>query len=136
MRDDAPMSGSGPRILIAEDEPSVAAVLQDWLAASGLQSEVVRDGPAAVERADSGEFDLLVLDIGLPRLDGFGVLAELRARGRDIPIIVLTGHDTVGETVAGLEGGAADYIHKPFELDELLARIRARLRHNGGRDTT
>jgi two-component system, OmpR family, copper resistance phosphate regulon response regulator CusR len=135
MRHDARMSGSGPRILVAEDDAAVAGVLQDGLTSYGFAIEVAADGATAIERADSGEFDLLVLDIGLPKLDGFGVLSELRARGRRLPIIVVTGHDTSSETVAGLEGGADDYIHKPFEFDELLARIRARLRHNGEHDT-
>jgi two-component system copper resistance phosphate regulon response regulator CusR len=119
-------------ILIVEDEPSVSSVLEDGLGSHGFVTEVVADGATAVERADSGEFDLVVLDLGLPELDGFGVLTELRARGRRLPIIVLTGHDTIEDTVAALEGGAEDFMQKPFDLDELLARIRARLRQNGG----
>jgi DNA-binding response OmpR family regulator len=136
VNDDEPMSGSGLRILIVEDEAAVSSVLQDGLRTYGYATEIAADGAVAVDRADSGEFDLMVLDIGLPKLDGFGVLQELRVRGRWLPIIILTGHDTVADTVAALEGGADDYIQKPFEFDELLARIRARLRDNGGENGT
>jgi two-component system, OmpR family, copper resistance phosphate regulon response regulator CusR len=132
MPHDEPMSGSGPRILIVEDEAAVSALLQDGLTTYGFAVEVARDGRTALDRTDSGGFDLLVLDIGLPDLDGFTVLRELRERGHGLPIIILTGRDTVTETVAALEGGADDFIQKPFEFDELLARIRARLRDNGG----
>lgn len=120
------------RILIVEDEPSMSSVLEDGLGSQGFVTEVATDGATAIERADSGDFDLVMLDIGLPGLDGFGVLSELRARGRRLPIIVVTAHDNVEETVAALEGGAEDYIQKPFDFDEVLARIRARLRQNGG----
>jgi two-component system copper resistance phosphate regulon response regulator CusR len=116
------------RILVAEDEPRIAAFLDKGLRANGFAVTVVDDGNDAFELADSDDFDLLILDVGLPGRDGFAVLRDLRARGRGIPVIVLTARDSVEDTVAGLEGGADDYVAKPFRFDELLARVRVRLR--------
>jgi two-component system copper resistance phosphate regulon response regulator CusR len=116
------------RILVAEDEPRIAAFLDKGLRANGFAVTVVDDGDDAFELADSDDFDLLILDVGLPGRDGFAVLRELRARGRPIPVIILTARDSVEDTVAGLEGGADDYVAKPFRFDELLARVRVRLR--------
>jgi two-component system copper resistance phosphate regulon response regulator CusR len=116
------------RILIAEDESRITSFLEKGLRANGFETTVADDGRDALEMADSGEFDLLLLDVRLPRMDGFSILAELRRRGRTLPVIMLTARDSVEDTVAGLEGGADDYISKPFRFDELLARIRARLR--------
>lgn len=124
------MVGSTPRVLIAEDDPGVASILVEGLTAEGFSTGVARDGRDALDRADSGEFDLVVLDIGLPVQDGFDVLHELRARGRLVPVVLLTAFDSVETTVAGLEAGADDYIPKPFQLDEVVARIRARLREH------
>lgn len=114
-------------ILIAEDEPRIAAFLEKGLRAHGFATCVVSDGISAREQALSGLYDLLILDIGLPRLDGFAVLAQLRGQGSRLPVVVLTARDSVTDTVAGLEGGADDYMPKPFRFEELLARVRRRL---------
>jgi DNA-binding response OmpR family regulator len=116
------------RILIAEDEPRIASFLEKGLRANGFTATIAADGPEALARARSGEFDLLILDLGLPGLDGYGVLAELRRSDRRLPVLILTARDSVADTVAGLEGGADDYVTKPFVFDELLARVRVRLR--------
>ena len=116
------------RILVAEDESRIAAFISKGLTASGLQSAVVEDGPTAMAMALTGEFDLLILDIGLPGMDGFQVLSRIRDSGSTLPVIILTARDSVADTIAGLEGGADDYMQKPFSFGELLARIRLRLR--------
>lgn len=116
------------RILIAEDEKGIASFLEKGLTANGFTTTTVDDGAAAFAHALSGEFDLLLLDIGLPVLDGFEVLRRLRAEKIRLPVIILTARDGVDDTVAGLEGGANDYMRKPFVFDELLARVRLRLR--------
>ena len=115
------------RILVAEDEPRIAAFVEKGLRANGFATAVVGDGLTALDRARSGEFDRVVLDIGLPVLDGFAVLRALRAERCGVPVIVLTARDSVQDTVAGLEGGADDYMPKPFRFEELLARVRLRL---------
>ena len=115
------------RVLIAEDEPRIAAFVEKGLRANGFATAVVGDGLSALDRARSGEFDLVVLDIGLPVLDGFAVLRALRAEHNPVPVVVLTARDSVQDTVAGLEGGADDYMPKPFRFEELLARVRLRL---------
>ena len=117
------------RILIAEDEPRIASFLEKGLKANGFTTIVVEDGDAAIKVADSNDFDLLILDLGLPGKDGLQVLEELRGRGETLPIIILTARDEVSDKVAGLEGGADDYVTKPFRFEELLARVRARLRN-------
>ena len=115
-------------ILIAEDEPRIAAFVEKGLRAAGLSTTVARTGPDALDYACSDEFDLMVLDIGLPLMDGFAVLEALRGQGSTLPVIILTARDSVTDTVAGLEGGADDYMAKPFRFEELLARVRIRLR--------
>ncbi|WP_214364287.1 response regulator transcription factor [Pseudonocardia sp. H11422] len=115
------------RILIAEDEPRIAAFVEKGLSANGFAVTVVGDGPSAYDYAVTGGFDLLVLDIGLPGMDGFAVLRKLRDDGCTVPVIILTARDSVQDTVAGLEGGADDYMPKPFRFEELLARVRLRL---------
>jgi len=116
------------RILIAEDEPRIASFLEKGLRASGFMTAVAKDGYEAVLMAQDEDFDLLILDIGLPGKDGWMVLEELRGQGEYLPIIILTARDEVRDKVAGLEGGADDYVTKPFRFEELLARIRVRLR--------
>jgi DNA-binding response OmpR family regulator len=116
------------RILIAEDEARIASFLEKGLRGNGFVTAVVEDGVAAYDVAASGAFDLLILDIGLPLSDGFTVLRRLREAKVGIPVIILTARDSVTDTVAGLEGGADDYIAKPFAFEELLARVRLRLR--------
>ncbi|HEV2874025.1 MAG TPA: response regulator transcription factor [Thermoleophilaceae bacterium] len=116
------------RILIAEDEPRLASFLEKGLRAQGFTTTVVSDGATASAMAQDEEFDLLVLDLGLPGKPGAEVLADLRLSGQRMPVLILTARDDLDSTVAGLEGGADDYVTKPFKFEELLARIRARLR--------
>jgi DNA-binding response OmpR family regulator len=116
------------RILIAEDEARIASSLEKGLRANGFTTSVVADGRDALAQATSDRYDLLILDLGLPGKDGFSVLDELRAAGSKLPVVILTARDSVRDTVAGLEGGADDYITKPFRFEELLARVRVRLR--------
>ena len=116
------------RVLIAEDEARIASFLEKGLRANGFMTEVAPSGDVALRRARSGEFDLLILDLGLPVRDGLEVLAELRRAGSQLPVLILTARDTVSDTVAGLDSGADDYIVKPFRFEELLARMRVRLR--------
>lgn len=113
------------RILIAEDEARIASFLEKGLRGNGFVTAVVSDGVSAYDYARSGEFDLMILDIGLPRIDGFTVLRRLREERVTIPVIILTARDSVADTVAGLEGGADDYLAKPFAYVELRARIQA-----------
>lgn len=115
-------------ILIAEDNRQIAAFIEKGLKAAGYQTEVASDGRDALLLATQGGFDLVILDLGLPGMDGFEVLSELRGQGHTVPVIILTARDGVGDTVAGLEGGANDYVTKPFQFAELLARIRLRLK--------
>ncbi|MGO1319480.1 MAG: response regulator transcription factor [Galactobacter sp.] len=115
-------------ILIAEDEERIAAFVEKGLRAAGHTTAIAHTGPAALEAACSGEFHLMILDIGLPGMDGFQVLEAVRGQGQDLPVIILTARDSVTDTVTGLEGGADDYMAKPFRFEELLARVRLRLR--------
>jgi two-component system, OmpR family, response regulator len=124
------------RILIAEDEPRIASFLEKGLRARGYATTTCGSGSDALGLAGTGEFDLLVLDLGLPDRDGSDVLRELREHDRHIPVIVLTARDTERDTVSALEGGADDYVTKPFRFDELVARIRARLRDDRAAEVT
>ncbi|MGD9961290.1 response regulator transcription factor [Nocardioides sp.] len=123
------------RILIVEDEARIAAFVSKGLRAEGHHTTIAVDGKQGLDEALSGGHDLVVLDIGLPRIDGFEVLARLRDQGSRLPVIVLTARDSVTDTVSALEGGADDYMPKPFRFAELLARVRLRLRTTeaGGR---
>jgi DNA-binding response OmpR family regulator len=116
------------RILIAEDEERIAKFIEKGLQANGFTTTQVNNGTQAASIACSDDFDLLILDINLPGKDGWKVLEELRGRGEKIPIIILTARGDVSDRVAGLESGADDYMTKPFSLEELVARIRLRLR--------
>jgi len=115
-------------ILIAEDEERIAAFVAKGLKAEGHVVTVVADGRSGLDEALGGSHDLVVLDIGLPGMDGFEVLDQLRSQGSRVPVIVLTARDSVSATVTALEGGADDYMPKPFRFAELLARVRLRLR--------
>jgi DNA-binding response OmpR family regulator len=119
------------RILIAEDDRRIADFIEKGLRAANYSCLVVDDGASALLLARSGEFDMLILDIGLPTLSGFEVLERLRGEGSKTPVIVLTASDSVADTVYGLESGANDYMTKPFQFAELLARVRLRLTDDG-----
>ncbi|NEQ47208.1 MAG: response regulator transcription factor [Leptolyngbya sp. SIOISBB] len=116
------------RILIAEDNPHIVDFLKAGLKAHGFTTLVVEDGHQAAELARGSDFDLLILDLGLPGKDGLEVLQAVRGQGECLPIIVLTARDGVDNTVTALEGGANDYMTKPFRFEELLARIKVQLR--------
>ena len=116
------------RILIAEDEERIATFLEKGLRANGYTTVTVADGQMAASLARDRDFDLVVLDLGLPGLDGLDALAEIRKRGEKPPVVILTARDGIDTTVAGFDTGADDYVTKPFRFEELLARIRARLR--------
>ncbi|MEU6133219.1 response regulator transcription factor [Saccharopolyspora sp. NPDC047091] len=116
------------KILIVEDEARIAAFLEKGLRANGFGTAVAGDGATAQELLLGGDYDLAVLDLGLPGKDGFSVLQAVRAQRITLPVIILTARDSVHDTVAGLEGGADDYMTKPFRFEELLARVRLRLR--------
>ena len=118
-------------ILIVEDEARIAAFVAAGLHAAGYTTHIESRGSGISELIDAGGFDLVILDVGLPDLDGFEVLAQIRAAGRRIPVIMLTARTAVRDRVAGLEGGADDYLTKPFSFEELLARVHARLRLTG-----
>ncbi|WP_430591690.1 response regulator transcription factor [Humidisolicoccus flavus] len=115
-------------ILIAEDEARIAAFVEKGLRAAGFATRIVGTGTEALDLALTEEFDLLLLDVGLPGIDGFEVLQSLRGSGSALPVIMLTARTGSEDTVAGLTGGADDYLGKPFRFDELLARVRLRLR--------
>ena len=116
------------RLLIAEDEDRLASFLEKGLRANGYATTRVADGMTAAAVASDEDFDLLVLDLGLPGMDGLEVLKDLRRRGKRLPVLILSARDDVADKVAGLELGADDYLSKPFRSDELLARIRAVMR--------
>lgn len=118
------------RILIAEDEPKIAAFVEKGLKANGFSTETVSDIHVLLDKALSNEFDLLLLDLGLPGKDGLSILEELRGQGATLSIIILTARDNLKDKIRGLEGGADDYMTKPFRFEELLARIKLRLKNN------
>jgi two-component system copper resistance phosphate regulon response regulator CusR len=124
------------RVLIAEDEPRLSSFLEKGLRANGYATTVVADGRSALTLAEVEDFDLLILDLGLPGKDGLDVLRELRAAGRTLPVVILSARDEVADKIAGLEVGADDYVTKPFAFEELLARVRARLRDTGTAERT
>lgn len=114
-------------ILLAEDDRHISSFINRGMQAAGYRVTVVDDGQTALLMARSRQFDLIILDIGLPTMDGFTVLENLRGEGMRTPVIVLTARDSVIDTVAGLEGGANDYMTKPFQFAELLARVNLRI---------
>jgi DNA-binding response OmpR family regulator len=116
------------RILIVEDEERLASFLDKGLRANGYATTVVAEGGAASLMARDDDFDLVILDLGLPGKDGFDVLREIRAAGQRLPIVILTARDELEDKVSGLDRGADDYVTKPFRFEELLARVGARLR--------
>jgi two-component system response regulator QseB len=120
------------RILLVEDDAMVGAAVRKGLAGAGFAVDWVRDGQAAELSAATSVYDLAVLDLGLPRKDGMSVLASLRRRGDRIPVLIVTARDAVQDRIQGLNAGADDYLLKPFDLDELIARVHALLRRAAG----
>lgn len=121
------------RVLLVEDDRMIAKGLERGLRQEGHAVDAVADGRRAAEALRAGAFDLVLLDLGLPERDGLAVLRELRARGDSTPVIILTARDEVSDRIAGLDAGADDYVVKPFDLDEVAARMRSVLRRAAGR---
>ncbi len=124
------------RILIAEDEHRISSFIDKGLRAQGFSTMIVDNGLDAATMTRDDDFDLAVLDLGLPGQDGLQALAEIRRRGNRLPVIILTARDAVPDRIAGLDKGADDYMTKPFSFEELLARIRVRLRDTGTTEIT
>lgn len=120
------------RILLVEDDSMIGKSVQLGLKREGYAVDWVQDGVAAELALGNGVYELLLLDLGLPRKSGLDILANLRLRKHSLPVLILTARDTVADRVKGLDAGADDYLIKPFDLDELLARVRALTRRRGG----
>ncbi|HYD16194.1 MAG TPA: response regulator transcription factor [Hyphomicrobium sp.] len=120
------------RILVVEDEPAIAAGVTSALTASGYQTRLAIDGEEAWFLGDTEDFDLVILDLGLPKLDGLSVLKRWRTAGRQMPVLVLTARGSWPERVEGIDAGADDYLPKPFQIEELIARVRALIRRSAG----
>jgi two-component system, OmpR family, response regulator QseB len=120
------------RILLIEDDAMIGKAVRSGLADAGFAVDWVTDGRAAELALDNGVYDLAVLDLGLPKKDGMDILASLRNMGNAMPVLIASARDSVRDRIAGLEAGADDYVLKPFDLDELVARVRALLRRNAG----
>jgi two-component system response regulator QseB len=123
------------RLLLVEDDPMIGASVQRGLKQDGYTVDWVRDGAAAELALESGVYELILLDLGLPRKSGLEFLAGLRRKGVSLPVLVVTARDSVADRVKGLDAGADDYLVKPFDLDELSARVRALTRRRDGRAT-
>lgn len=121
-----------PRLLLVEDDPALGPLLIELLA-DGFAAELAADGPAGLQRGLAGDWDVMVVDRGLPGIDGIRLITALRGQGIDTPILILTALGAVADKVAGLDAGANDYLVKPFDVDELAARLRALTRNAGPR---
>ena len=121
------------RLLLVEDDPMIGEAVREGLRQESYAVDWVRDGKAAEIALAAEAYDLVVLDLGLPRRDGIEVLKRIRAARNDVPVLVATARDAVGDRIKGLDSGADDYLLKPFDLDELAARVRALLRRAAGR---
>jgi DNA-binding response OmpR family regulator len=124
------------RILLVEDEPRIAADVAAALRAAGYLVDTVGDGEEAWFRGDTEDYDMAVLDLGLPKMDGLAVLKRWRAAGRPMPVLILTARGSWPERVEGIDAGADDYLPKPFRMEELLARVRALIRRTAGHGTS
>lgn len=120
------------RVLLVEDDPMIGAAIQGALKDASYAVDWLKDGRAALATLNSQHYDLVLLDLGLPGKDGMDVLAGLRAKDNPVPLVVITARDGLDDRLRGLDGGADDYVLKPFDLAELLARMRAVLRRKGG----
>jgi len=127
------MKGSAVRILLVEDDRMIGEAVLDFLRADGYAVDWVQDGEMAETALRTQTYDLVLLDLGLPRRDGLSVLRSLRARKQRLPVLIATARDSIAQRVEGLDAGADDYVLKPYDMDELLARIRALLRRAAGR---
>jgi len=121
------------RLLLVEDDSMIGAAAQQGLRQDGYAVDWARDGVQAEAAIATTPYDLVLLDLGLPRKDGLSLLRSVRAKGRDLPVIIITARDAVTDRIAGLDAGADDYVVKPFDLDELSARVRAVARRHAGR---
>lgn len=121
------------RLLVIEDDATLSEGLRRALHRAGYSVDLARDGDEGLAAASAQTYGAILLDLGLPQVSGMNVLRALRDRGDTTPVIILTANDKSGQKVAGLDGGADDYVSKPFDLDELLARIRAQIRGRDGR---
>jgi two-component system response regulator MprA len=128
--DPSPTEDALARVLVVDDEPALRDALESSLAFEGYEVTTASDGLEALDAIAEKSPDLVLLDIMMPRMDGLTTVRRLRARGDTVPVLMLTARDAVGDRVTGLDVGADDYLAKPFELDELLARVRALLRRN------
>lgn len=123
------------RVLVVEDDPMIGRAVVAGLQGGGYAADWARDGAEAELALSNGVYDLALLDLGLPRRDGLEILKSVRRQGRELPVVIITARDSLPDRVSGLDSGADDYLVKPFDLDELLARVRAVLRRRGGRST-
>ena len=123
------------RVLLVEDDPMIGAAIEEGLRDASYAADWVRDGVTALSASACQQYDLLLLDLGLPRKDGIDVLRSVRQDALSMPVIIITARDAVQERIQGLDGGADDYVLKPFDMDELLARMRAVMRRTGGSAT-
>ncbi len=121
-------------ILVVEDAVKMAKLLKTGLSEEGYKVSVASDGEIGLKQAQTGDFDLILLDINLPKLDGFGLIRQLRRSRSDVPVIMVTARDSIEDRITGLDDGADDYLVKPFAFEELLARIRTVMRRPGSRD--
>lgn len=121
------------RALLVEDDPLIGEAVRVGLGRLGITIDWVRDGELGLQCASGEPFDAVMLDLGLPRRDGMHVLRELRQRGKNLPVLVITARDALADRIAGLDAGADDYILKPFDIDELAARLRSAIRSRSGR---
>ena len=119
---------TGIRVLVVEDDPELGDLLLRLFGGAGYAADLARDGQAGLHRALTRPYDLLIIDRGLPAIEGLDLLARLRRSGNETPALILTALGTVADRIAGLDGGAEDYVVKPFDVDELLARVRVVLR--------
>ncbi|MEP7102582.1 MAG: response regulator [Burkholderiales bacterium] len=124
------------RLLLVEDDPMIGRAVRHGLEQAGLTVDWATDGRAGLAAVANGVYDLVVLDIGLPHIDGLSLLQTLRARRDGVPVLITSARDTVPDRIAGLNAGADDYLLKPFDLDELIARVRALLRRHAGAAST